>query len=99
MSAPDQPGGAVRLDADGDVLLITINRPEARNAVNLAVAEGLAAAVDRLDGDDGLRVGVLTGASGTFCAGMDLKAFVAGERPFVEGRGFAGLVRRPPEKP
>jgi enoyl-CoA hydratase len=90
---------AVELSADGDVLVITINRPEARNAVDLAVAEGLAAAVDRLDGDDALRVGVLTGAGGTFCAGMDLKAFVTGGRPFVGDRGFAGIVRRPPEKP
>jgi enoyl-CoA hydratase len=90
---------AVELAADGDVLVVTINRPEARNAVNLAVAEGIAAAMDRLDDDEALRAGVLTGAGGTFCAGMDLKAFVAGERPFVEGRGFAGLVRRPPVKP
>ncbi len=90
---------AVRVEPDGDVLVVTIDRPEARNAVNTAVAEGLAAAVDRLDGDDGLRVGVFTGAGGTFCAGMDLKAFVAGERPFVGERGFAGIVRRPPVKP
>jgi enoyl-CoA hydratase len=90
---------AVRVEADGDVLVVTIDRPEARNAVNLAVAEGLAAAMDRLDGDEALRVGVLTGAGGTFCAGMDLKAFVAGERPFVGDRGFAGIVRRPPVKP
>jgi enoyl-CoA hydratase len=90
---------AVRVEADGDVLVVTIDRPEARNAVNLAVAEGIAAALDRLDGDDALRVGVLTGAGGTFCAGMDLKAFVAGERPHVEGRGFAGIVQGPPRKP
>ncbi len=55
--------------------------------------------MDRLDGDEALRVGVLTGAGGTFCAGMDLKAFVAGERPFVGDRGFAGIVQRPPVKP
>jgi enoyl-CoA hydratase len=90
---------AVRVEADGDVLVVTIDRPEARNAVNLAVAEGIAAALDRLDGDDALRVGVLTGAGGTFCAGMDLKAFVAGERSHVEGRGFAGIVQGPPRKP
>jgi enoyl-CoA hydratase len=90
---------AVRVEADGDVLVVTIDRPEARNAVNLAVAEGIAAALERLDGDDALRVGVLTGAGGTFCAGMDLKAFVAGERPHVEGRGFAGIVQGPPRKP
>jgi enoyl-CoA hydratase len=84
--------------ADG-VLLITLNRPRARNAVNAAVAEGVAAALDRLDADDDLRVAILTGAGSSFCAGMDLKAFVAGERPYAEGRGFAGIAQRPPEKP
>ena len=81
------------------MLLITLNRPDARNAVNLAVAEGIAAALDELDGDDALSVGVLTGAGKGFCAGMDLKAFVSGERPWVADRGFAGIVRRPPVKP
>jgi enoyl-CoA hydratase len=90
---------SVRAEPDGDVLVVTIDRPEARNAVNLAVAEGIAAAMERLDGEDGLRAGILTGAGGTFSAGMDLKAFVAGERPFVAGRGFAGIVQRPPRKP
>ena len=89
----------VHVEVDGELLVVTIDRPEARNAVNLAVAEGIAGALDRLDGDAGLRAGVLTGAGGTFCAGMDLKAFVAGERPHVEGRGFAGIVERPPRKP
>ena len=82
-----------------NVLLITLNRPEARNAVNRATAEGIAAAVDELDGDDELRAGVITGAGGTFSAGMDLKAFVAGERPYVEGRGSGGIVQGPPRKP
>jgi enoyl-CoA hydratase len=81
------------------VLLITLNRPQARNAVNSALAHGVAAALDELDGDDGLKAGVLTGAGGSFCAGMDLKAFVAGESPQVEGRGFAGIAQRPPRKP
>jgi len=90
---------AVLCDAEAGVLTITLNRPEARNAVNLAVAEGVAAALDRLDADDALRVGILTGAGGAFCAGMDLKAFVTGERPWVEGRGFAGIVERPSRKP
>jgi enoyl-CoA hydratase len=90
---------AVLTDVREGVLLVTLNRPEQRNAVNLAVAEGVAEALDRLDADASLRVGVLTGAGKGFCAGMDLKAFVAGERPVVEGRGFAGIVRRPPEKP
>ena len=90
---------AVRTESGDGVLLITLNRPEARNAVNLAVAEGVAAALDALDADDGLKVGILTGAGGAFCAGMDLKAFVTGERPFVDGRGFAGIVERASRKP
>jgi enoyl-CoA hydratase len=81
------------------VLLITLNRPQARNAVNSALAHGLAAATDELDGEGELKVGVLTGAGGSFCAGMDLKAFVAGESPHVDGRGFAGITQRPPRKP
>ena len=81
------------------VLLITINRPEQRNAVNAAVAAGIAAATDQLDADSALSVGVLTGAGKGFSAGMDLKAFVSGERPEVEGRGFAGIVARPAQKP
>jgi len=84
---------------DGAVLVITIARPAQRNAVNRAVAGGIAEAVDRLDGDDDLRAGVLTGAGGYFSAGMDLKAFATGERPHVPGRGFGGLVERPPRKP
>ncbi|MGI8632067.1 MAG: crotonase/enoyl-CoA hydratase family protein [Solirubrobacterales bacterium] len=80
-------------------LVITIDRPEARNAVNAAVAEGIAAAVAELDGDPQLRAGVITGAGGTFCAGMDLKAFVEGERPYAGDRGFAGICQRPPDTP
>ena len=90
---------AVRTAVEGEALVVTIDRPEARNAVNLAVAEGIAAAMDRLDEDDALRVGILTGAGGTFCAGMDLKAFVAGERPYVGDRGFAGITQRAARKP
>ncbi len=81
------------------VLIITLNRPEARNAVNSALAHGLALALDELDATPELHVGVLTGAEGGFCAGMDLKAFVRGESPYVEGRGFAGIVQQPPRKP
>jgi enoyl-CoA hydratase len=80
------------------ILLITINRPEAKNAINAAGSRGLADAVDRLDEDAGLSVGVLTGAGGTFCAGMDLKAFARGENVVVEGRGM-GFTERPPVKP
>ncbi len=80
------------------ILIITINRPKAKNAVNSAVSHGLADAVDRLDGDPGLSVGIVTGAGGSFCAGMDLKAFARGEVPIVEGRGM-GFTERPPVKP
>ena len=92
----DEPVLTERRDG---VLLITLNRPEARNAVNIALAEGVAAALDDLDADGDLRAGVLTGAGKGFCAGMDLKAFVAGERPWVGDRGFAGIVQRASRKP
>jgi enoyl-CoA hydratase len=80
------------------ILIVTINRPEARNAVNKAVSQGVADAVDQLDSDDGLSVGIITGAGGNFCAGMDLKAFVAGENVVVPGRGL-GFTQQPPRKP
>jgi len=89
----------VLTEREGAILLITLNRPKARNAVNSALAHGLAAAADELDGDPELAVGVLTGAGGSFCSGMDLKAFLAGEVPTVEGRGFAGITMTPPDKP
>src|SRR5881275_1260478 len=90
---------AVLSESRDGVLLITLNRPDARNAVNLALAEGVAAALDELDSDDGLSVGVLTGSGKGFSAGMDLKAFVTGERPWVGDRGFAGIVQRASRKP
>jgi enoyl-CoA hydratase len=90
---------AVLTEEDGAVLVITINRPEARNAVNGAVAQGIAAAIDELDSRKDLSIGILTGAGGTFCAGMDLKGFLTGDNPIVEGRGFAGIVERPAAKP
>ncbi len=89
----------VLTDVDNGVLIVTINRPEAKNAMTKTAAEGIAAAMDRLDSDDDLRVGILTGAGGTFCSGMDLKGFLRGESPSVEGRGFGGVVQAPPAKP
>jgi enoyl-CoA hydratase len=89
----------VLVERRGGVQVITINRPEAKNALNGAVAQGIAAAVDELDEDDDLRVGVLTGAGGTFCSGMDLKAFLVGDLPVVEGRGLAGITEAIPRKP
>ncbi|WP_448507499.1 crotonase/enoyl-CoA hydratase family protein [Mycolicibacterium thermoresistibile] len=88
----------VLVEQRGRILIITINRPEAKNAVNLAVAQGLAAAMDRLDDDKDLSVGIVTGAGGSFSAGMDLKAFARGEFPVVEGRGL-GFTEKPPAKP
>ena len=90
---------AVLSEAAAGILTITLNRPTARNAVNRQLAEGVAAALEALDADDDLRVGVITGAGGTFCSGMDLKAFAAGERPIVAGRGFAGIAQRAARKP
>ena len=89
----------VLVDAADGILTITINRPEARNAMTLAAAKLIAAALDELDGRDDLRIGILTGAGGTFCAGMDLKGFLRGERPSLPDRGFGGLTRKPPRKP
>ena len=89
----------VLTQAEDGVLVITLNRPEAKNAANKALAEGVAAAMDELDGNDDLRVAILTGAGGTFCSGMDLKAFVSGETPHIPGRGFAGLTEQGPRKP
>ncbi|WP_214108545.1 crotonase/enoyl-CoA hydratase family protein [Acrocarpospora catenulata] len=89
----------VLVESDGGVAVITINRPKARNAVNGAVARGIAAAMEELDGRADVSVIVLTGAGGTFCAGMDLKAFLTGDLPILEGRGFGGLVESPPKKP
>jgi enoyl-CoA hydratase len=89
----------VLVERRGAVQVVTINRPEARNALDAAVARGVAAAVDELDASPDLRAGVLTGAGGTFSAGMDLKAFLRGETPAIEGRGLCGITMTPPRKP
>ncbi|MGW2615067.1 crotonase/enoyl-CoA hydratase family protein [Streptomyces sp. NPDC001500] len=97
MNTPTPP--PVRTERIGATLLITLDRPEARNAVNAALAAGLAAALDELEADPTLRAGVLTGEGGTFSAGMDLKAALRGESPEIEGRGFGGLTEAEPAKP
>ncbi|GIH69589.1 enoyl CoA dehydratase/isomerase [Sphaerimonospora thailandensis] len=79
--------------------VVTINRPQAKNAVNGAVARGIAAALDELDERRDVSAIVITGAGGTFCAGMDLKAFLGGDFPVVEGRGFGGITERSARKP
>lgn len=90
---------AVLTERRGNVLAITLNRPDARNSVNAELAQGVAAALEELDGEDALAVGVLTGAGKGFSAGMDLKAFVRGESPYVGDRGFAGIAQRGSKKP
>ncbi|WP_017588453.1 crotonase/enoyl-CoA hydratase family protein [Nocardiopsis ganjiahuensis] len=85
--------------ADDGVAVITINRPKAKNAVNAAVAAQIAEALDDVDARKDVNVAIITGAGGTFCAGMDLKAFMKGEVPVVEGRGFGGFAERGPKKP
>ena len=78
-------GAGVRVAGDGPVRVVTIDRPERRNAVDLATSHALTAAFGAFDRDDGAAVAVLTGAGGTFCAGADLKALAAGEaRPLHE---------------
>ena len=97
---PEPVGPApVLTERRGYAQVITINRPEVKNALNGAAARALAAAVDELDADDDLRVGVLTGAGGAFCTGMDLKAYLRGDKPSIEGRGFGGITMTPPRKP
>jgi len=89
----------VLVERRGAVQVITINRPEARNALNRAVAVGVRDAVDELDAATDLRAGVLTGAGGTFSSGMDLKGFLQGEVPSFPGRGLCGITQTPPRKP
>ena len=83
----------------GRVTVMRLNRPNVRNAINRSVASAIAVAIDELDERDDLSVGIITGQGGNFSAGMDLKAFLIGDSPSIQGRGFAGLVQRPPRKP
>ena len=89
----------VLVEYEDRIAVITINRPHARNAINHAVSAGRAAALEELDERDDLTVGIITGASGTFSSGMDLKAFLAGENVTIEGKGLAGFTQSPPRKP
>ncbi len=90
---------AVLVAREGAVLIVTINRPALRNALDRAASERIARAMDELDSDPALTLGILTGAGGHFCAGMDLKAFLRGERVELPGRGLAGICETPPRKP
>lgn len=89
----------VLVERDDGLMIITINRPDQRNAVNRAVSYGVCEAIDEFESNPQLRVAILTGAGGNFCSGMDLKAFLRGEVTRVEGRGILGIARTPPTKP
>lgn len=89
----------VLVQHDNGLVIVTINRPAQRNAVNRAVSYGVCEALDELDRRPDLHVGILTGAGGYFCSGMDLKAFLRGEITWVEGRGILGIAQTPPRKP
>jgi enoyl-CoA hydratase len=89
----------VRTELAGSVLVMTIDRPAARNAINREVAKALSAALDYLESHQELTAGVLTGAGGHFCAGMDLKAFPTEGIPMIGEFGLAGLTRRSLTKP
>ncbi|WP_439957505.1 crotonase/enoyl-CoA hydratase family protein [Nocardia crassostreae] len=96
---PAPPPAPVLVERRGHIMIITINRPHARNAVDLATARGLERATDSYEADPNARIAVLTGAGGYFSAGMDLKAAARGEVPITEKRGILGIVTQPPRKP
>src|SRR5262245_53904453 len=91
----------IEFEARERAAIITLNRPEARNAINGELARGLEAALDRLQADDGLWLGIIAAKGPTFSAGADLKAVAAGEGASLstERGGFAGIVTHPIEKP
>ena len=89
----------VRVERGNGVLVITLNRPEVKNAINQAVATGIDEAITAFEVDDELPVAIITGARNTFCAGMDLKEFAIGMVLPQTSRGFAGITNVPPKKP
>jgi enoyl-CoA hydratase len=95
----DTQEDVLRSETHDNVLILTLNRPYAKNAFNAALSQALSAALDRFEEDPALRVGILTGAGGSFSAGMDLKALLKGEVSSTEKRGGFGIMARPPNKP
>ena len=95
MTETETTSSAVLTEVRGRVLLITLNRPEAMNAINTDLAQGLLAAVRQLDGDPGLTAGVVTGAGRGFCSGMDLKAFATSGPPVGLGDFFEHGAEKP----
>jgi enoyl-CoA hydratase len=101
MNETPDTGDCVRLERDEHTATITIDRPEARNAVSPEVARGIEAALDAIEADEGVRVAILTGTPPVFCAGADLKAIGDGRggELSTERGGFAGVTRRARTKP
>ncbi|MFJ8816560.1 crotonase/enoyl-CoA hydratase family protein [Amycolatopsis thermoflava] len=100
MTATDAPPTGLQAERRGSVLLLAVDRPERRNAIDLPTATAIAGALDTFDADESLRVAVFTGRGGIFSAGMDLKAYTeTGDRPIDPARGGFGIVRQPPRKP
>src|SRR5882757_8354677 len=97
--AEDQKDLVLRTCPREGVVVITINRPERRNAVDSATAKAMEAAVDEFEADPRLRVAILTGAGGVFCAGQDLKAAAVGDFGVTKRRGAIGFIAVPPDKP
>lgn len=89
----------VRLERQGRIAVITVDRPRVRNAVDGQVAHQLSAHLDTFEAEDGLWVAILTGAGGTFCAGADLKMIAAGRSDATTHHGFGGLTSRQRDKP
>lgn len=96
-SHTDEP--RVQVTSSRGVRVITITRSQKRNAIDRPTAHALAAAFDSFDADESSSVAVLTGSGGCFSAGADLVSVARGDVPVLEGRGFAGITRKPPSKP
>lgn len=101
MPTGESAASGIRFERDGHVAIITLDRPAVRNALDLAAARALAAAVDEVEADPELWVAILTGAGEVaFSAGADLAARLRGEpRAVIEPFGFGGFVRKPRSKP
>ncbi|CAG2160136.1 crotonase/enoyl-CoA hydratase family protein [Cupriavidus numazuensis] len=96
---PEQTLPNVLTERRGPLLIVTLNRPHVKNCCDAATAEQMSAAMDLLDDDPSLFIGILTGSGGNFSTGADLKAAARGERATTDDRGGFGLFRRPPRKP
>jgi enoyl-CoA hydratase len=96
---PEQRDDLILTETRGHVLIITINRPEARNAFDGATARAMEAALDQFDADPELRVAIVTGAGKAFSSGQDLKSAARGDMGFTKRRGGFGIMAVPPEKP